>query len=61
AGLKVEIAINDGGKVLPHSASAGDIVGQVSIGSGTGKVSAPVALQQDLAEPGFGAKITRLG
>ncbi|NUK85769.1 D-alanyl-D-alanine carboxypeptidase family protein, partial [Streptomyces lunaelactis] len=61
AGLKVEIAINDGGKVLPHTASAGDIVGQVSIGSGTGKVSAPVALQQDLAEPGFGAKITRLG
>ncbi|MFI1397547.1 serine hydrolase [Streptomyces sp. NPDC020681] len=60
-GLKVEIAMNDGGKALPHSAKAGTVVGQVSVGSGTGKVTAPVALQQDLAEPGFGDKLTRLG
>ncbi|MEV6787981.1 serine hydrolase, partial [Streptomyces sp. NPDC051098] len=60
-GLEIKIAINDGGKSLPHTASAGDIVGQVSVGSGTGKVTAPVALQKDLAEPGFGDKLTRIG
>ncbi|MFF7204684.1 serine hydrolase [Streptomyces sp. NPDC008141] len=60
-GLEIKIAINDAGKSLPHTASAGDIVGQVSVGSGTGKVTAPVALQKDLAEPGFGDKLTRIG
>ncbi|MFD9218652.1 serine hydrolase [Streptomyces sp. NPDC060064] len=60
-GLKVQIAISDSGKALPHSAKAGDVVGQVSVGSGTGKVTAPVALQQDLVEPGLGDKLTRLG
>ena len=61
AGLKVEIELADGGKAVPHSAKAGTVVGQVSVGSGTGRVSAPVALQQDLAEPGLGAKLTRIG
>ena len=60
-GLEIKIAINDGGRSLPHTASAGDVVGQVSVGSGTGKVTAPVALQKDLAEPGFGDKLTRIG
>ncbi|MFF0065943.1 serine hydrolase [Streptomyces sp. NPDC005279] len=60
-GLKVEIALSDSGKTLPHSAKAGAVVGQVSVGSGTGKVTAPVALQQDLVEPGLGDKLTRLG
>lgn len=60
-GLEIKIAINDGGRSLPHTASAGDVVGQVSVGSGTGKVTAPVALQEDLAEPGFGDKLTRIG
>ncbi|WP_406269304.1 serine hydrolase [Streptomyces sp. NBC_00191] len=61
AGLQVQIAIDDAGNKIPHSAKAGTVVGQVSVGSGTGKVTAPVALQQDLAEPGFGDKLTRLG
>ncbi|MFF3245383.1 serine hydrolase [Streptomyces sp. NPDC002870] len=61
AGLKVEIELADGGKAVPHSAKAGTVVGQVSVGSGTGRVSAPVALQLDLAEPGLGAKLTRIG
>lgn len=60
-GLKVEIALSDSGKTLPHSAKAGAVVGQVSVGTGTGKVTAPVALQQDLMEPGLGDKLTRLG
>ncbi|MFG3038976.1 D-alanyl-D-alanine carboxypeptidase [Streptomyces sp. NPDC048330] len=60
-GLKVKLELTDGGKALPHSAKAGDIVGQVSIGTGAGKVSSPVALQGDLVEPGFDKKLTRVG
>ncbi|MGW6567806.1 D-alanyl-D-alanine carboxypeptidase family protein [Streptomyces sp. NPDC054975] len=60
-GLKVDLELTDGGKAVPHSGKAGDVVGQVSIGTGTGKVSAPVSLQSDLVEPGFDKKLTRLG
>ncbi|MEV0092601.1 D-alanyl-D-alanine carboxypeptidase [Streptomyces sp. NPDC050738] len=59
-GLQVDIKIGDAGKSVPHSGKAGEVVGQVSVGSGPGKVTAPVALQSDLAEPGFGAKLTRV-
>ncbi|MEW2632833.1 serine hydrolase [Streptomyces sp. NPDC048389] len=61
SGLDVKIEIAQNGKAVPHSARAGTVVGQVSVGEGVGKVSAPVTLQRDLAEPGVGAKITRLG
>ncbi|MFB7374367.1 serine hydrolase [Streptomyces sp. NPDC056222] len=60
-GLKVNLELTDDGKGVPHTGKAGDVVGQVSIGTGTGKVSAPVALQSDLVEPGFDKKLTRLG
>ncbi|MFJ7066433.1 D-alanyl-D-alanine carboxypeptidase [Streptomyces sp. NPDC101115] len=60
-GLKVDLRLGDGGRKLPHTAKAGDVVGQVSIGTGTGEVSAPVALKDDLVEPGVGEKLTRLG
>ncbi|WP_406069081.1 D-alanyl-D-alanine carboxypeptidase [Streptomyces sp. NBC_01020] len=60
AGLKVDIKIGNS-KTIPHSAKAGTVVGQLTVGSGPGKVSAPVALQKDLPEPGFGAKLTRVG
>jgi D-alanyl-D-alanine carboxypeptidase len=60
-GLRVKLELTDGGKAVPHSGKAGDVVGQVSIGEGVGKVSAPVALQRDLVEPGFDKKLTRLG
>lgn len=60
-GLKVDLELTDGGKAVPHTGKAGDVVGQVSIGTGTGKVSAPVSLQKDLLEPGFDKKLTRLG
>ncbi|BAU84041.1 D-alanyl-D-alanine carboxypeptidase [Streptomyces laurentii] len=60
-GLEVALKIGDGGKALPHTGKAGDVVGEVSIGTGTGRVSAPVALETDLAEPGFDKKLTRLG
>ncbi|MEU5401092.1 serine hydrolase [Streptomyces sp. NPDC005963] len=61
AGHRVSIEINDGGKKLPGAAKSGQIVGQISVGTGPGKVTAPIELQQELAEPGFGAKLTRLG
>ncbi|MGW4849899.1 serine hydrolase [Streptomyces sp. NPDC004288] len=60
-GLEVELELTDGGKAVPHSGKAGDIVGQVSIGTGAGKVSSPVALSADLVEPGFDKKLTRVG
>ncbi|MFE6712911.1 D-alanyl-D-alanine carboxypeptidase family protein [Streptomyces sp. NPDC057695] len=59
--LQVKLALTDGGKAVPHAGKAGDVVGQVSIGTGAGKVSSPVALQADLAEPGFDKKLTRVG
>ncbi len=59
-GLKVKLALTDGGKAVPHTGKAGDVVGTVSIGEGAGKVSAPVALQADLLEPGFDKKLTRV-
>ncbi|MGW4055548.1 serine hydrolase [Streptomyces sp. NPDC004779] len=59
-GLKVKLALTDGGKAVPHSGKAGDVIGTVAIGEGAGKVSAPVALDSDLAEPGFDKKLTRV-
>ncbi|MFF0450241.1 serine hydrolase [Streptomyces sp. NPDC004609] len=61
AGLRIELALDDGGRSLPDSGRKGDAVGQVSIGTGPAKVSVPVALQQDLAEPGWGDRLTRIG
>ncbi|MEU9857329.1 serine hydrolase [Streptomyces sp. NPDC047974] len=60
-GLKVDLALTDGGKAVPHSGKAGDVVGTVSIGEGDARVSAPVALGSDLVEPGFDKKLTRVG
>ncbi|MFI1825050.1 D-alanyl-D-alanine carboxypeptidase family protein [Streptomyces sp. NPDC020412] len=62
AGLTIDLTLTgpaDG--ELPNKGVAGEVVGEVSIGTGPGRTSAPVALQSDLAEPGFGDKLTRLG
>ncbi|MGW4202179.1 serine hydrolase [Streptomyces sp. NPDC004726] len=61
AGLRIDLDLNDGGKNVPGSGKAGDVVGQVSIGTGPGRVSAPVALQEELTEPGVADKLTRVG
>ncbi|MFJ8383913.1 D-alanyl-D-alanine carboxypeptidase [Streptomyces sp. NPDC094438] len=61
SGATVELKLTDGGKELPHTAKAGTEVGTLSVGSGTGEAKVPVTLQSDLAEPSFGAKLTRLG
>ncbi|MFE6892630.1 D-alanyl-D-alanine carboxypeptidase [Streptomyces sp. NPDC057694] len=59
--VKLEIA-DQSGKTVPHTATAGTKVGVLKVGDGEGgAVEVPVALQSDLAEPGFGAKIKRVG
>ncbi|MEU1913773.1 D-alanyl-D-alanine carboxypeptidase [Streptomyces massasporeus] len=60
AGLSVKLTA--AGDDLPHTAKAGTKVGTLTVGDGTtSAVKVPVALQKDLAEPGFAAKLTRLG
>ncbi|WLQ34427.1 serine hydrolase [Streptomyces castrisilvae] len=60
-GLKVELTVEGNGKEISRSMKAGTKVGEVTVGTGSGKVSAPVALQQDLSDPSFGQKLTRIG
>ncbi|MER5830867.1 D-alanyl-D-alanine carboxypeptidase [Streptomyces sp. NPDC002130] len=60
AGLSVKLTF--AGDDLPHTAKAGTKVGTLTVGDGTtSAVKVPVALQRDLTEPGFGAKLTRIG
>ncbi|WP_282686276.1 MULTISPECIES: serine hydrolase [unclassified Streptomyces] len=61
SGLKVELKVTDNGKGTDHAAKAGTEVGSVTVGTGTGKVTAPVVLQSDLPEAAFGDKLTRIG
>nr|WP_203597762.1 serine hydrolase [Streptomyces sp. SID7909] len=60
-GLKVELSVQGNGKKISRSMKAGTEVGVVTVGTGTGRVSAPVALKQDLSDPTFGQKLTRIG
>ncbi|AXL93378.1 D-alanyl-D-alanine carboxypeptidase [Streptomyces sp. CB09001] len=48
---------------VPHTAKAGTKVGTLTVGDGgtSGAVKVPVALGDDLVEPGLSAKLTRLG
>ncbi|MFD8911291.1 D-alanyl-D-alanine carboxypeptidase [Streptomyces sp. NPDC059575] len=60
AGLKVKLSFAGG--TVPHTAKAGTKVGTLTVGDGSvGAVQVPVALRDDLAEPGLGSKLTRLG
>ncbi|MFV8187293.1 D-alanyl-D-alanine carboxypeptidase, partial [Streptomyces sp. AF1B] len=60
AGLKVKLSFD--ADDVPHTAKAGTQVGTLTVGDGSnGAVKVPVALQKDLAEPGFGAKLKRIG
>ncbi|WP_055721298.1 hypothetical protein, partial [Streptomyces niveiscabiei] len=60
-GLKVKLSFVAGD--LPHTAKAGTQVATLTVGDGgsASAVKVPVALRSELAEPGFGAKLTRLG
>ncbi|MEU0783346.1 D-alanyl-D-alanine carboxypeptidase [Streptomyces sp. NPDC006173] len=61
-GLKTHLSIGAGDTAVPHTGKAGTIVGQLTVGDGSSRsVKIPVALGSDLAEPGLGAKLTRVG
>ncbi|WP_079060167.1 D-alanyl-D-alanine carboxypeptidase [Streptomyces bungoensis] len=61
SGLKVKLSFT--ADAVPHTAKAGTKVGSLTVGDGSaaGAVQVPVALEKDLTEPGFAAKLTRLG
>ncbi|MFE9912650.1 D-alanyl-D-alanine carboxypeptidase [Streptomyces clavifer] len=59
-GLEVDLKMTDGGTTPAQAAEAGTVVGEVTVGTGTGKVSAPVALRSEMTEPAFGDKLTRI-
>ncbi|WP_228023345.1 D-alanyl-D-alanine carboxypeptidase [Streptomyces acidicola] len=62
AGQTVKLALSDDGKTIPNEATTGTKVGALTVGDGKGDtVEVPVALQSDLAEPGLGSKLTRVG
>ncbi|WP_019547220.1 D-alanyl-D-alanine carboxypeptidase [Streptomyces sulphureus] len=60
AGLKVHLDLDAAKDGVPHEASAGDRVGELTAGEGPGQVKVPVVLKEDLTEPGFGSKLTHL-
>ncbi|MGW5175327.1 serine hydrolase [Streptomyces sp. NPDC004082] len=60
-GLRTKLSIGPGKESVPHTGKAGTVVGELTVGDGSDHaVDIPVALQSDLAEPGFGAKLTRV-
>ncbi len=59
-GLKVDLKLVANGKAVPHTAKAGAEIGYLAVGGGTGEIKVPVTLQKALAEPSFGAKVTRI-
>ncbi len=60
-GLEVAIEVSGGEEGVPHSAEAGTEVGVLTVGDGDGGTAVPVALAEDLSEPGFSDRLTRLG
>ncbi|MER5874844.1 D-alanyl-D-alanine carboxypeptidase [Streptomyces sp. NPDC001910] len=61
-GLKTHLSIGASDAAVPHTGKAGAVVGELTVGDGSSRsVKIPVALKSDLAEPGLGAKLTRIG
>ncbi|MBT2458757.1 D-alanyl-D-alanine carboxypeptidase [Streptomyces sp. ISL-86] len=59
--LTVTVKLGNGDGKLPQTATAGTEVGVLTVGEGASQVKVPVALQSDLAAPGLGSKLTRVG
>ncbi|MEU6211137.1 hypothetical protein ABZ891_14675 [Streptomyces sp. NPDC047023] len=59
--LTVDVKLGNGGGPMPQTAKAGTEVGLLTVGEGASQVKVPVALQSDLASPGIGSKLTRVG
>ncbi len=61
ASLTVNVKLADGGGKIPQTAKAGTEIGVLTVGEGASQVKVPVALQSELAAPGLGSKLTRVG
>ncbi|MFF5065051.1 hypothetical protein, partial [Streptomyces sp. NPDC000460] len=59
--LTVNVKLSAGDGKLPQTAKAGTEIGVLTVGEGASQVKVPVALQSDLAAPGIGSKLTRVG
>ncbi|MFF4105296.1 hypothetical protein [Streptomyces sp. NPDC001903] len=59
--LTVNVKLGTGDGKLPQTAKAGTEIGVLTVGEGASQVKVPVALQSDLAAPGIGSKLTRVG
>ncbi|MFD5509955.1 D-alanyl-D-alanine carboxypeptidase family protein [Streptomyces sp. NPDC127051] len=59
--LTVNVKLAAGEGKLPQTAKAGTEIGVLTVGEGASQVKVPVALQSDLAAPGIGSKLTRVG
>ncbi|MFJ2825150.1 D-alanyl-D-alanine carboxypeptidase family protein [Streptomyces toxytricini] len=59
--LTVDIKLSHGDSKLPQTATAGTEVGVLTVGEGASQVKVPVTLKSDLAAPGIGSKLTRIG
>ncbi|MFI8388951.1 serine hydrolase [Streptomyces sp. NPDC085540] len=57
--LKLSLTRTSGAGPLPHTAKAGSEVAVLTLGSGEGAPSVPVAVKGALAEPSFGTRLTR--
>ncbi|WP_408645938.1 D-alanyl-D-alanine carboxypeptidase family protein, partial [Streptomyces odonnellii] len=58
-GQQLKLTFGDGG-AISRTAKAGTVVGELTVGTGAEARKIPVAIEADLAEPSFGAKLTRL-
>ncbi|WP_407835499.1 D-alanyl-D-alanine carboxypeptidase [Streptomyces sp. DSM 116496] len=59
-GQRLELTLAVGEKGLPAKAPAGTEIGVLTIGTGPGAPTVPVALQTDLSAPSLGTKLVRL-
>ncbi|MFF1367898.1 serine hydrolase [Streptomyces virginiae] len=57
--LSLKAGSGAGAGPLPHTAKAGAEVAVLTVGSGEGARSVPVAVEDALVEPGFGSRLTR--
>ncbi|WP_237296964.1 serine hydrolase [Streptomyces sp. 3211] len=57
--VKLSLGPAAGGGPLPHAAKDGAEVGVLTVGSGEGAKSVPVAVKGALVEPSFGTRLTR--
>ncbi|MGV9313794.1 D-alanyl-D-alanine carboxypeptidase family protein [Streptomyces sp. NPDC003691] len=60
-GLELRLNLTMKKGELPRSGNAGDVIGELSIGSGPDRETVPVALRENLTEPGLTDKLTRVG